>query len=126
MNSGEDTTQQSAGKCESMKAPDPPALNNCGDQKQAININEKIENCDKTPNNEGSQKGEDHLVKSAISEQQLMFNFSMLNKKDSFVKIKPPVPRNIPSPVSTSLESEVSSTDATTFKVCIIKYCKSR
>ena len=119
MNSGEDTTQQSVEKCESVKASDPLTLNNCEDQKQA-NKNDKIENCDKTPvNEEGSQNVEDHLVKSGISEQ-LMFNFSVLNKKDSFAKIKPPVPKEIPvSQVSTSLESEVSSSDGTTFKVCM-------
>lgn len=120
MNSGEDTTHHSAGKCESVKAPDALTLNTYEEQKQA-SINEKFENCDKKPNNERSQSGED-LVKSAVSEQQLMFNFSMLNKKDSFAKIKPPVPREIPSPVSTSLESEVSCADGTTFKVCMHGY----
>lgn len=118
MNSGEDTTQQSVEKCESVKAPDPLTLNNCEDQKQA-NKNEKIENCDKTPiSEEGSQNVEDDVAKSGISEQ-LMFNFSVLKKKDSFAKIKPPVPKEIPSQVSTSLESEVSSSDGTTFKVCM-------
>ena len=118
----EDTTKQSVEKCASVKASDPLTLNNCEDQKQG-NKNEKIENCDKTPVNEEGSQNVEGLVKSGISEQ-LMFNFSVLNKKDSFAKIKPPVPKEIPvSQVSTSLESEVSSSDGTAFKVCMYEVC---
>ncbi|CAB3980727.1 cyclin-dependent kinase-like 5 isoform X2 [Paramuricea clavata] len=120
-NSGEDTsdTTQSAEKCESLKAPD-LALNNCENQKNG-SIKEKFENFDITDNNEESSQNtepnEELQVKSAISEPQLKLDFSTLNKKESFMKIKPPVPREIPTgQVSSSLESEVSSSDGRTFK----------
>ena len=106
-----------------MKAPD-LALNSCEDQKNG-SIKEKFENFDITDNNEESSQNtepnEELQVKSAISEPQLKLDFSTLNKKESFVKIKPPIPREIPTgQVSSSLESEVSSSDGRTFKVCLI------
>ena len=133
MNSNENFTEE-AEKSESLKAP-VLALNNCEDQKQG-RIKEKLENTDLPNNNEESSQSVDPndecLVKSAISEPQLKLDFSMLNKKESFMKIKPPVPKQIPTDqVSGSIESEASSSDGRTFKVqyrfnifsYMLKYC---
>ena len=116
-----DDTTQTAEKSEPLKTPD-LALNSCEDQKQG-NTKEKFENFNITDNNEESCQStganEEFLVKSAISEPQLKLDYS--NKKESFMKIKPPVPREIPTDqVSSSLESEVSSSDGRRFKVCFI------
>jgi hypothetical protein len=68
---------------------------------------------------ESADPNDECVVKSAISEPQLKLDFSVLNKKESFMKIKPPVPKQIlpTDQVSSSIESEANSSDGRTFKV---------
>ena len=118
--SGEDTLQQSSEKCESLKPPE-PSLTNGEEEKQG----KMLKSCDKVDNNEDrahdiTESSEEFLVKSAISEPQLKLDFSLSNKNESLMKIKPPVPKETPrDQFSSSLESELSS-DGRTFKVCFI------
>lgn len=119
--SSEETIPGSSEKCETLKATD-PAVKNYGDQSDA-NMKDKLESFDTTEINkervsQTKDSNEEFHVKGAISEPQLKLDYSPLNKKERFLKIKLPVPRQaLADQISGSFESEVSFADGKMFMV---------
>lgn len=134
MNNTENTREQSAETCDLLNTQNADlALVSCEEQKQGSMKEEfeKFEFAVKSNDEESVQlkeniPNEEFLIKSAVSEPQLKLDFSVINKKESFMKIKLPVPRQLRCDynlVPSSLESEgvvSSSEDGRTYKVCYI------